>query len=152
MIWKIIKWILVLACMISIFMFSSDTADESDAKSNHIIVSIAEFLAGKNLTPAEREEKIEKYVVLVRKGAHFSIYLLLGLFTIGLVKEYRAIDWKWMFAVFVFCFLYACSDEVHQLFVPGRSGNIIDVGIDSIGSYFGILFYDIYYQLRRKYE
>ena len=57
-----------------------------------------------------------------------------------------------MFAAFVFCFLYACSDEVHQLFVPGRSGNIIDVGIDSIGSYFGILFFYIYYQLRRKYE
>ena len=152
MIWKIIKWILVLACMISIFCFSADSADESDAKSNHIIVSIAEFLAGKSLSPEEREEKIEKYVVLVRKGAHFSIYLLLGFLVLGLVKEYKELDWKWMFLSFVFCFLYACSDEVHQLFVPGRSGNIIDVGIDSLGSYFGILIYDLYYRIRRKYE
>ena len=29
--------------------------------------------------------------------------------------------------------LYACSDEMHQLLVPGRSGKMIDVGIDMAG-------------------
>jgi len=28
---------------------------------------------------------------------------------------------------------YAIFDEIHQLFIRGRSGNIFDVGIDSIG-------------------
>ena len=152
MIWKVIKIILVFLCMASIFMFSNDPAYESDQKSNTIIIRIAEFMAGKSLNEQEREEKIEKYVVLVRKGAHFSIYLLLGFLVLSLLKEYREIDWKVMFFSFVFCFLYACSDEVHQLFVEGRSGNIIDVGIDSLGSYFGVLIYYLYYKIRRKYE
>lgn len=148
--WKIIKTILVVVCMTAIFMFSNDSADASDEKSNGIIVSVAEFLAGHTLSPEKREEKIEQYVVWVRKGAHFSIFLLLGFLVVGLLKEFHTITWKEMFLAFVFSFIYACSDEIHQLFVPGRSGNIIDVVIDSLGSYFGILLYYGYYKIRRK--
>ena len=152
MFWKTIKIILVLVCMISIFMFSNDPAYKSDKKSNFVIVSIAEFLAGHSLDKEAREEKIDEYVVLVRKSAHFIIYFLLGLFVISLIKEYKVIDIKYLIYAFIFCLLYACSDEVHQLFVVGRSGNIIDVIIDSIGSIFGILCYYGYYLIRRKYE
>ena len=35
--------------------------------------------------------------------------------------------------------LYAASDEFHQSFVPGRGPSIIDVGIDSLGVFTGIL-------------
>ena len=35
--------------------------------------------------------------------------------------------------------LYAALDEYHQTFVPGRSGQIRDVVIDSLGLLFGIL-------------
>ena len=152
MIIKIIKWILVILCMISIFLFSADTSDESDLKSNGLIIRIAEVLAGRKLNDAEKDEKIEKYVVLVRKGAHFSIYFLLGFLIINLLVEYREESWKTLFFAFVLSFFYACSDEFHQLFVPGRSGNIIDVWIDSIGSYVGVLFYHFIYLIRRKYE
>ena len=150
--WKILKWILVLFCMLQIFLFSADPAYESDQKSNHVIVWIAERLAGHTLNEEERLEKIDKYVVLVRKGAHFCIYLLLGFLMLSLIREYKVLDWKMMFLAFVICFFYACSDEFHQLFVPGRSGNIIDIGIDSLGVYFGVLLYYGYYQIRRKYE
>ena len=152
MIIKIIKWILVILCMISIFLFSADTSDESDLKSNGLIIRIAEVLAGRKLNDAEKDEKIEKYVVLVRKGAHFSIYFLLGFFIINLLVEYREESWKTLFLAFVLSFFYACSDECHQLFVPGRSGNIVDVWIDSMGSYVGVLFYHFIYLIRRKYE
>ena len=37
--------------------------------------------------------------------------------------------------------IYAVSDELHQLFVNGRSGKIIDVVIDSIGIFTGIAMY-----------
>ena len=39
------------------------------------------------------------------------------------------------------CFLYACSDEIHQSFISGRDGNFLDVIIDSIGYLFGIFLY-----------
>ena len=34
--------------------------------------------------------------------------------------------------------IYAITDEIHQLFIVGRSGSIIDVLIDSIGIFTGI--------------
>lgn len=40
------------------------------------------------------------------------------------------------------CMLYACSDEIHQLFVSGRSGKVLDVCIDTFGSLMGIFIYN----------
>ena len=147
-----IKWILVIICMLQIFLLSSDPADLSNKKSNHVIVWIAEVLAGHTLSEDVRQEKIEEYVLFVRKGAHIFVYFLLGFFILSLMKEYHVITWKIVLLAFFFSFLYACSDEVHQLFVPGRSGNIIDIGIDSIGSFLGVLCYYLFYRFRRKYE
>lgn len=36
-------------------------------------------------------------------------------------------------------FLYACTDEIHQIFVPGRSAQFRDVLIDTLGASFGTL-------------
>lgn len=150
MFWKILKFILVLLCMISIFSFSSDTGEESTKKSDGIIVRFCEFLVGHQLDEKEREDKINTYVLWVRKAAHFSIYMLLGFLMISFLKEFYEVDWKLLFLAFFLSFLYACSDEVHQLFVSGRNGSIIDIVIDSIGSYFGVLVYHFYLVFRRS--
>ena len=42
--------------------------------------------------------------------------------------------WAWVVGT-----LYAASDEIHQLFVPGRSGQLRDVFLDSAGVAAGIL-------------
>ena len=49
-------------------------------------------------------------------------------------------------------FLYACSDEIHQLFVPGRSGNILDVLIDTVGASVGVLVFSFIVRKCCKYE
>ncbi len=43
-------------------------------------------------------------------------------------------------------FLYSCSDELHQYFIPGRTARVRDVIIDTCGGIFALL---ILY-LRRK--
>ena len=43
------------------------------------------------------------------------------------------------------CILYACTDEIHQLFVPERYG-LMDVLIDSIGISLGLLFFFIFFK------
>ena len=151
MIKKIIKIILVLLCMFTIFSFSSDNGGESTNKSDRTIVKIYQFITNKKLNNSEKQYVIDKYVTPVRKGAHFTIYLILGILVISLIKEYRMIDIKSLIIAIIFCFLYACSDEIHQLFVVGRSGEVLDVVIDSIGSFIGIF---IYYKLKgvKKYE
>jgi VanZ family protein len=37
------------------------------------------------------------------------------------------------------CFLYACSDEVHQYFVPGRVADVLDVAADTLGASLALL-------------
>lgn len=44
----------------------------------------------------------------------------------------------------LFCFIYACSDEIHQLFLSGRSARILDTFIDSIGGFSGISILNIH--------
>lgn len=145
MIKKIIKIILVLLCMFTIFSFSSDSGNISTSKSDRTIVKIYQFITNKKLSTSEKEKVIDKYVVPVRKSAHFIIYLILGVLVVSLIKEYRMIDVKSLIIAIIFCFLYACSDEIHQLFVNGRSGELLDIIIDTIGSSIGIY---LYYKLK----
>ncbi|MFR1872919.1 MAG: VanZ family protein [Coprococcus sp.] len=47
--------------------------------------------------------------------------------------------------------LYAVTDEIHQLFVPGRSGQITDVILDSCGGLIGaVLSATILYLIRKR--
>ena len=147
---KIIKLILIILCMILIFNFSSDNADTSTKKSDSVIVRTCEVLVGRKLTNKEKKKYIEKFVFIVRKGAHFSIYLILGLLIMSYFKEIYLVSNKGLFIAVIICFLYACSDEIHQLFVPGRSGEIRDVLIDTTGGLVGSYIYYFIFTIRRR--
>ena len=146
---KIIKFILILLCMFIIFIFSNDNGDKSTKKSDMVIVSTTRFFLGDKLSNKEYQQYIDLFVVPVRKSAHFFIYLVLGMLVISFIKEFRTIDYLSLFMAILICFLYACSDEIHQLFIPGRSGEIGDIFIDTLGSILGIVIYFVCYN--RKY-
>jgi len=74
--------------------------------------------------------------------AHFSIYFLLGFISSSLLKEFNFSLKKIIYISLIFCFLYACSDELHQLFISDRYGSINDVFIDFSGAFFGSLIYN----------
>jgi len=148
---KLIKLILIVICMISIFKLSSDNKELSTNKSDGVIITMSEFFLGRHLNSLEKEMYIEKYVKLVRKSAHFFIYSILGLLVISLALEY-SLDYKTIIISIIFCLLYAVSDEIHQLYVPGRSGEVRDVFIDTIGSFFGIILYFICYTKYIKFK
>ena len=67
---------------------------------------------------------------VLRKGAHMTEYAILAVL---LVRATGSLAWAFAFTV-----AYAASDEVHQLFVRGRHGSPIDVGIDAVGALIGI--------------
>ena len=72
----------------------------------------------------------------VRKTAHASEYALLGMLLFGAMTgtRRRRMCYAWLATA-----CYAATDEFHQLFVPGRSGQFTDVCIDSGGAVVGIL-------------
>lgn len=148
MIRKVIKIILVLLWMVMIFLLSNEEAVKSSKKSDGLIIKSVELFTGKSLSDQEKEKVLKYLVFPVRKCAHLSLYLILGILVISLLREYMLINTKLVLLSLLICFLYACSDEIHQLFVPGRSGEVRDVLIDTLGACLGVSFY--YLVFRKK--
>lgn len=82
---------------------------------------------------------------ILRKGAHFAEYFVLGTLTICTV-HYMKIKYKKLNAI-AYCGLIATIDEMIQLFVPGRSGKLVDVMVDCLGAIVAIVFIN---KLRKK--
>lgn len=138
MIKKILLWCALIFCMSLIFYFSSQKATESKKTSSRFIIKIVKAIdINDSLSEKEIENIAESLSVLVRKTAHFSIYALLGVLAALLLYQYRIYGLRQFLFALIFCFLYACSDEIHQLFVEGRSGEIKDVLLDTFGGAFG---------------
>ena len=136
---KSILLILLAVWMAFIFSMSSQDSTESSDTSGETIRFILSIVPQFNEKSEEtKDEIVESLQHITRKSAHFLGYMLLGILTILLFLEFEKLQYKPQWA-FLFCVLYAISDEIHQLFVPGRSGQIRDVFIDSCGSFLGIV-------------
>jgi VanZ family protein len=76
--------------------------------------------------------------LLVKKGSHMMGYALLAVSYLRGLAGGRVITRRlWILAVLL-SFLYACSDEFHQAFVPGRNPSPNDVLIDTLGAILGV--------------
>lgn len=137
---RVVFALLTIACMVTIFMFSGDNASASSNKSGRVTKTAVETFVKDydEMPPAKQHTILDKAEHIVRKLAHYSIYTLLG-FLASLTVGKRRLFSKKSLGVIAFCFLYACSDEIHQLFVPGRAGMFTDVLIDTGGALTGML-------------
>ena len=137
---KIVLWILVIFWMGIIFYFSSfngvDSTSQSKGLLRHTIGRVVEII-NPNISDIKKEEIIEKLDMPIRKLAHASVYFILAILVFLLVSSY-GIKNKLLIS-FIICFLYACTDEIHQLFVSERSGEVLDVLIDSFGAFLALL-------------
>lgn len=111
---------------------SSFDATESANQSNFIVNIITNIF---------KIENIEVLSFIIRKLAHFTEYLILGFLTINMLDK-NDISKKYLLSILI-CIIYATSDEIHQIFVPGRTCQIKDILIDSIGSITGIYLYKL---------
>lgn len=77
---------------------------------------------------------------IVRKGAHIVAYFVLGILMYAALRD-AAID-RWRIGraqlAVLLCAAYALTDELHQTFVPGRSGELRDVLIDTCAAFVGV--------------
>ncbi len=131
--------IIVIAIMAFIFFQSALPADLSSEESGRVVDLIVRLFQG--VAPIDRET----LVLIVRKGAHFTEYMILGGFLVPAVKEWMAVDTtpvpvvRERITAWLAGTLYAVTDEIHQSFVPGRSCELRDMGIDSCGVLTGVL-------------
>lgn len=124
----------MLGCMVCIFAFSSQNAE----KSNNISMSVSERIAAKKSSGAPQmpDDAMWQFNGIVRKYAHFALFFVLGalctsLFLVFMPKR-KILP---IFLALLVCLLWASADEIHQLYVPGRTGQVKDVLIDFSGAF-----------------
>lgn len=76
---------------------------------------------------------VEKISYPVRKAAHATEYAVLGMLLAGAAYQKKMPARRLMLLSWGIGTGYAATDEIHQLFVPGRSGQLSDVLLDSCG-------------------
>ena len=142
-IFNIFFFILTVTLMVMIFFFSSQNGEESEGMSNQVVVFFLKiFIPGfDSLSPERQNSLIGKYSYIVRKGAHFSEYMMLAFsFTSFLSTKRNVMIYpKRGVSAFLFSALYSISDEMHQYFSDGRSPALRDVLIDSTGALVGVI-------------
>lgn len=138
---RAVSVILTVIWMFVIFSFSAQNSEKSSNTSAAVIENVvsAVYPGFKDMTDTEKTEKVESLQFTARKIAHFLIYTVLGILSLLSVISYCKLRFYLRTAISaLICLLYAASDEVHQLFVAGRSCEIRDILIDFCGALLGI--------------
>ncbi len=96
--------------------------------------SILEAVATRLFGPLSRHT-FETMHLLVRKAAHLTEYALLGVLWFRAWRGDRGgHQWRWTALTLLIVLATAITDEIHQSFVPSRSGNLHDVLLDFMGA------------------
>jgi Predicted integral membrane protein len=133
--------ILTIVWMIVIFLFSSQTGDNSNMNNVFIVdllkkigIDFTRFASGIDIN------------FLIRKAAHVTEYLILGMLLYKAYESYLFSGYE-MASLFT-GFIYACTDEFHQYFIPGRGPSFRDVLVDTSGVVLGVVLLWVIYSRR----
>lgn len=143
--------LLLIFQMIFVFIMSSFGSDSSSAQSGQIIQVLRQVFPNLNNTSHLDASSL---VFIVRKTAHFTEYAILGILFVFFFRQFfpQKNSSRYFILAILFSFFYACTDEIHQLFIPGRSGQFTDVLIDTLGASFGCLLLVLFRHLRKAWR
>lgn len=148
--------IISLSIMVVIFMLSAQNSGESGSLSDSIARMLANALVTgfANMGAEEQASIIESWSWPVRKTAHATEYGCLAISWFATCWQIRALRFERRgsassfpvsrrslltvtFVAFCIAVAYACTDELHQLFIDGRAGQVADVLVDASGALVG---------------
>ncbi len=143
---KIILWILIILWMIIIFLFSSQNSEDSSRLSRGFLRNFILWFLPENIN----EDTVDFLEHILRKCAHMAEYAVLGVLISIQLRLYHAFEaeWKKIWSAVFLVMLYAATDEFHQLFVGGRSGQISDIFIDTCGGMAGAFVIYLIYKFK----
>lgn len=160
----IFKIVLISAALavwcFTIFNFSAMTSQDSNSKSTglteKLISKVLDATNEAGITDSHPDDaKLSKAAKLInapiRKVAHATVYFVLALILLAASRVIFGSK-KYLLAcalTLLFCFIFAMTDEYHQTFVDGRTGQFSDVLIDTAGACVGILLFSSYYLVWR---
>lgn len=136
---KIICLSLTAFILFWIFVMSGQNADDSSDTSAFVGYFVASIIKPgfKSMTAEQQAEYLASIDHYIRKAAHFTEFAALGAF---ILFDLCLFDIKKPLAAYFTVlsgFVFACLDELHQLFIPGRACMFTDVLIDTGGVILG---------------
>lgn len=124
-----LSWLLVLLCMITIFMLSSQSGESSAELSGAAVGFVGRLI---NYLFGEAGH------TAFRKAAHFLEYAGLSFLMYNAFYMTRTKKRLSPYLPYAVTVLYAVTDEIHQHFVAGRACKLFDVGVDAVGAAVGV--------------
>lgn len=112
-------------------MMSSQNGDVSTSMSDGIVYKLLNMLPLSDIP-------YETMSYIIRKMAHFGEYMILGFLFFINIEDYISHP---LIVSLMLSFIYALSDEFHQLFISMRNGSLVDVMIDTSGAFFALMIY-----------
>ena len=138
---NILRCILVLFLFCTfgmIFNFSNQDSEKSGSASQKVTEAITKDIKSiQKLNKNEKAKVIDKIEDVIRKIAHFLLYGLVGFLLMSLLITYNINEKNKIISTVTIGAIYAISDEFHQSFIPGRSGQASDVFLDTLGTTVG---------------
>ncbi len=138
---KPLSFLPAIFMMCLIFGFSAQDAQASGQLSNQVTVKLVEACESV-FARGWSDLEITQYALMlehaIRKAAHMAEYFILAVTVALPLYGCRLRGWRPALAAAVFCTAFACLDEYHQSFVPGRFPSLRDVCIDAAGSLAGV--------------
>lgn len=136
---KVIRYaslVLLILCMCAIFCFSAQPAETSNETSNGVVEQVISVLwpTYDSLSEFAKKDIVVTFVIPIRKLAHLFEFFMLEVFAFvflstlnGVLKNRRSV------ISVLFGVAFAVTDELHQIFVPGRACRFYDVVVDTFG-------------------
>lgn len=155
---KIISCFFVILWAGVIFFMSSMDTNESNGKSKTIINDVVEKsvettnglgITDKHPSKSKMEQIIDKLNYPLRKVAHASEYFIFTILILIALKNSGVNGIKMFVIALIICFIYACTDEYHQTFVNGRTGQFSDALIDTLGGLISCLMYSFIIEINK---
>ena len=161
-----IIWMITIFCFSA---EPGDESSNLSGGLSYRLISIVDDVFSMHWNEAEKLDRVEVISFPIRKAAHMSEYAMLGILVFAAAtptgrgqgqndcrnheekkkhgqkrtsSEGRTkimLSCKGYIIAISTVFIYACTDEFHQLFVPGRSGQFTDVLIDTAGGLIGLV-------------
>lgn len=154
---QVIGLLLIIVWMVTIFCFSNQKGTQSSITSNKVTKEIIEVLPStKNLEENQKKEIVKKVNPVMRKIAHYTIYLVGGILIMFFITTFELSEKRTIIYSTLIGLIYAITDEIHQMFMDGRTAKVTDVFIDTLGVITGIVIYitieKIIYCIKSKYD
>ena len=131
--YRVVSIILLVAVMVTIFCLSAQDSTDSAEVSGSVVSWLYELF------------KIDLPDGTVRTIAHCCEFAALGFLMINAIRSFKE-SFNPVLSVII-SFGYAITDEIHQLYVPGRAFQLIDLTVDLLGITLGTIAFIILVKL-----